>query len=1777
MLSSLNSIAQNKKQKETQDKNQHFRLFAEYDSFLVDLDLYLEKGVRYGTDSLIDEFSSHWQNNAINENQKEWIYKSTKRLHRNRINYRKQAAAYFNCIIAFLDSGENLKPQFTRFLEIADTCLLAYSPGVTQNFFNKTHMFVKDRKLEKSKYTTIEVQGGSFTFTHTLADEGAIADHMVIEENEEAKEEETKEDWFGSDEESVAQNDENTENTTEDSWNDSEETSSEEYDWGDDSSSSEEYDWGDDSSDSWGDDEGSYDWSEDSGSSDWGDSWSGDDSNITEYGSDNQKTDSYAEQSSMDEDCAVAEIEVTEYDPGITEMPPKDGPMLVITEADLVISTKFDTALLEKTVGTFLFKSDTLICNGGRFFWENVGFSKDSAWTELPHFCFDTRIAYIEADHAEMFFPKHLDTLAIGAFTYRSGHYNKFKEKSEYPQFISYNNIYDWKNLPENVAFKGGFALKGRHIASKAVSGSSSHLTVNGDSSKLFSISTNTSVRFNDDVDNIRTKSSDLTLYYAGGDSIVHPSVNTTLIMNDSIEYVYFRKTTDVYRFNPFILSKQNMNVHADAITWDMKQDSLDFRIVGGEKVIPLIVESPDFYQKGYFNRIQGLKKFHPLVILVNYSRNYRRKCFDSNEAIKNTNIDQELYKESLESMALEGLIEYNKYSGVVKLNDKAYRYFDRYYFAQSERRRAHLTSRMNFENLSMAQEEALVDRDFDNINIPALHPIDGTANASLTLNDSSSLTLKNVKYFPISDSLNVFAEPDSAGVTITQDRKLIFGGKFTAGTYIFRGREFIFNYDSFLIKLAEVDSINFIVTDSVTNKNVESPNPLVETGGTLFINKPFNKSGLLDISGYPSFNSKSKSNSGGRIFYDRPTVLNGAYDRRIVFELDTFTVDASQIRTDVSFKGVFNSGGIFPTFIDEVVMDPSSGIFTLERETNPSEYWSNSNGWPVYLNPRFLDVKDSIKGKGDFEGNFTLNHKGIRGNGTLHYLGSNFKSDDFIFYSDSLTTHGSGGVIESAVHPRVEMKTYDMKWFVNRDSMAFTGSHDEPFTVYNSKIKFSGELALVPNQISAIGEIETTESYNKSANIKFKKDLYISRHSKFIIHSGIEGSPSMLGNDVRVAQNISKNMVDLRTEQNSRTKSLLTFPFVKFETSINRAVWDINNKNIVMSSANSTKGKFISTKPEQDSLMIKGDSAYYDLVANKLNILEVSNIDISNIRVILDSTNQTVHIQQNAEIEPLENATIILGRYSDLDQKHQIFNAHVKLISSKQVDAHGDYLYKNNLGEEKVIKIDRVIEKEYYNENINDNTLEARAYGQVSQDDPLLFLGGMEYYGKIGLTESKRATRFKDGNVRLYIPGTETTWFGYESRNDGAKEENEDTIAHVMITKDIKSTDEGLPLMTGLFYDDKSYSFYNSFIERPEGYRQDHRRLFELEGRLTFESTNGTSSEGIYYIKPNSYYNGMEIDEIAAKYIGNFGSYNPQSQEIHFKGKMNFLPVNAKSRILSFSAGVDGVTRHGIDDVEMKASIAFGGTRPASSIAANMKSYLSSNAENVVTAIPEDYELEALGELNHQIIGMFTPDLTRGYLEGKSITNLLSEQIVILDNELRWDPEYAAFYSTGDRVKLLSVFGEYVNTEINGFVEIPKEESRDGDEEAASSDAVMNVFLEGPTGTWYYLRLENEELSILSSNKEFNNFMRKQKGVTLTTPDQASAFLERFYANYRDGQQMPVRYSDDLDKQMMPEVAEDDFGNDFEGVDSDDPESVDDDGGMDDLPAEEEDDGDDF
>ncbi|MEQ9564607.1 MAG: hypothetical protein RLN85_02080, partial [Pseudomonadales bacterium] len=177
--------------------------------------------------------------------------------------------------------------------------------------------------------------------------------------------------------------------------------------------------------------------------------------------------------------------------------------------------------------------------------------------------------------------------------------------------------------------------------------------------------------------------------------------------------------------------------------------------------------------------------------------------------------------------------------------------------------------------------------------------------------------------------------------------------------------------------------------------EQVTLQNELTETSGTLYLNSPDNRSGVRQNNRYPYFNSDSEA----IVYFDGKEILNGAYDKSVKFIIPPFEVDSLERKDgeSISFEVTFNSGGIFPTFPETLhIQEDRSLGFTHQI---PDE------GYNLYGTE--AKTYEEIR----------LSSKGMRGYGQIDFLTTTIYSDDFIYYPDSVTTDGTGGVISPGTY----------------------------------------------------------------------------------------------------------------------------------------------------------------------------------------------------------------------------------------------------------------------------------------------------------------------------------------------------------------------------------------------------------------------------------------------------------------------------------------------------------------------------------------------------------------------------------------------------------------------------------------------------------------------------------------------------------------------------------------------------------------------------------------
>ncbi|NCX96962.1 MAG: hypothetical protein EBX41_11280, partial [Chitinophagia bacterium] len=248
----------------------------------------------------------------------------------------------------------------------------------------------------------------------------------------------------------------------------------------------------------------------------------------------------------------------------------------------------------------------------------------------------------------------------------------------------------------------------------------------------------------------------------------------------------------------------------------------------------------------------------------------------------------------------------------------------------------------------------------------------------------TQEMQIFGVNKFFLSDSLNVFIEPTNKGkdISVKKGRSIKFDGKLNAGAFLITGKKFELDYDKFYVKLTQIDSIALNVDnkkDTAKQAKLQEMQQKVKsnvkleakrhgdssqkefTTGTLYINKPDNKSGKERIEKYPILDVSSPA----YVYFDYGDV-KGNFNSNVYFDVPPFNIDSAgqYDPKTVKFEGKFHSDGIFPVFAEtlQVQKDKSMGF----SHKVPTE------GYKLY------------EGKANFKGTLNMNKLGLRGKGEI-------------------------------------------------------------------------------------------------------------------------------------------------------------------------------------------------------------------------------------------------------------------------------------------------------------------------------------------------------------------------------------------------------------------------------------------------------------------------------------------------------------------------------------------------------------------------------------------------------------------------------------------------------------------------------------------------------------------------------------------------------------------------------------------------------------------------
>ena len=1303
------------------------------------------------------------------------------------------------------------------------------------------------------------------------------------------------------------------------------------------------------------------------------------------------------------------------------------GPSLHLDQTSLILSSQFDSLIINNVTGNHILKNRVFAGSSATMNWPKKHEKMARAKIKLGDFNFRLDRGDFWTPNATLIFPDLFTDSIPGTFRYKSKK-NINQNTKAFPQFTSNKNNISLTFFDGKVQYKGGVQLKGNDLIGTAISKAPGELIIlDGKGRKA--IIKSEKFDFKDSV--ILTHNGEISII-TNSDSLFHPGIAMRYDKRENRLTVWREKKYDV---SPFYDTYHNILIGADQLIWPMDHDSINFKMTSGNGLLPATFESIDFFN---FNRYEGLNgpySFHPIGLSVFYAQKYGLTEFNEIELSSEYELDVRFIKGAMKMLSTYGFAIYDIKTGHVKLLPRAFLYY----------------------------QAAAKKRDFDNVFISS--KMATGFNASLSL-DSMYLNINGIKKFWVTADYKGSITPINGKISIRENRKIIFNGGVTLGHFDYEGQNFQFDYDKFLINLNQIDSIDLRLTNS-DGSFAQLSNHIEQTKGIIYLNMPNNRSGKEASEKYPYF----VSDTDGLVYFDQPEILNGAYDSTIVFivrpkKFDDIDNDSTE---NLIFPGSFNSGGIFPVFEDSlIIMEDQSLGFNHEI---PEE------GYNLYGTP--AKTYETIR----------LSNDGIRGTGKIDFIHSHLFSDDFIYYSDSVTTDGYKGYIDpgqvkSLNFPQADLGNFRMSWYPRKDSM-YLITIGEPFNFYTKSAQLVGNVNLTQAGVYGSGSFFTRGSVTESKKMTFEEKSFEARNSTFQILSDQVDKPAMVGEDMHTKFDLEKNIVAINVEH--KRDAEFTFPYAAMKTSIVNATWFLEDSIVTMKKPDNVElidSYFYSTRQDLDSLAFNGTNAIYDIKTSELRVQGIPHILVADAKII-PANNETT-IKFNSELETFQNAKII---YESPELYHFLTDATIDVVSKNDFNAKAYYVASTKGDTSKIPMYDLSVKKRYFTKDTtaendteirrfsrkkNTETQELKYYTQatgITKSGDIEIAPGFAYKGNVTLKTYKQALELNGFVQPEFTKKPEyNLWVTYKQ---------EEEIAEVVFNLKEETFEDGDRIIGGLHQDIRG-RLYPTFIEKKKN-QKDHD-YFLAEGMVK------------YNVNSKNYIIEESLKSLGEKYEGQTFIYNDSTQSYSFEGKMSFF--NVKNNKLNLSASVIGsldakpnictLDAALIIDIDLQKTI-------ADLMSVDLLDILTRLGGDLANELNTNNLLKLSNLVGDEITKKYQSDSQEDYTPLVEISGLLNKFLVISGVTMNWSPDESSWYNNS-KIAISNIYDEDINTQVDGFLEIKKDDVG-GD--------ILNLFIQAAPGSWYYFNYQDNSLLVYSSNSEFNAEIKSNESTGKFKPGQ--------------------------------------------------------------------------
>jgi len=1278
-------------------------------------------------------------------------------------------------------------------------------------------------------------------------------------------------------------------------------------------------------------------------------------------------------------------------------------PKITFKDITLIgVNPRGDSIAIEKTNGVFYPQIGNFVGKNGRISWARCGLD-DEVYASIKRYTIDCKTGNYSSDTATFVGKQFFDKPQIGRFSDRI-----ITENGEltYPRFDSYSKRLVVKNIYPDVDYDGGFGMRGPKFVGSGTNANPARIIFKRNNVKFLEIAARS---FGMSKDRI-VANPGIVKFFLNKDTIYHPGLSFTYQVDKRL--VTILRGDDGLQKTPFSNSFHKYDMYFEQILWKLDEPMMVFNFLPNNFQGEAFFESTDFYTREKSENIKGKETVSPIAKMIEYyNANDKPAQFTTVDFAKYIKFLAVDLRPIIFKMAIYGLIYYDPETDMIKVRQRLFDYAD---------------------NLKHKH-------DYDVITLHSV--IQGQDNASLNLLNYD-LTVRGVKQILLSDTQKVFMFPKNGELVLKKNREMLFNGTLSSGKFEFIGKDFIFDYEEFKVKMKTIDSIKIYVEAFEPDINGNIPFKKVKTlienvNGELRIDAPKNKSGWGRAPTFPSFTSFKESYA----FYDKRSIFKGVYNKdKFYFKLDPFAIDSlDNFRNEgLRFDGTFSSAGIFPDFREILTLQKDYSLGFIRQ--------TPAGGYPLY------------GGKANFDQEIRLSDKGLRGGGDLNFSSSHSTVPDLIFFPDSANGIANSFDVkegDAPEFPTAHGDTVRLHFMPYKDLLqAF--DIKKPFRAYKENITFKGRFDLTYKELTGNGKAEFEKADLTSGKILFVKRRMFSDTANFHLKAFDEDGFTFSTVNVNAKIDFDNRVGDFITNGEG---SYVKFDKNKYIAFMDRFKWYMDSEEMELGDTQkkidtdaSEKGldlegpEFISIHPNQDSLRFFAPGAKYNLKKYIIKCKNVPFINVADARIFPD--NGDVTIFKNAVMDTLRKSSILANTVTKF---HTIRNTTTNIFSRRNYLASGEYQYLDENEKPYLIK---------FNTIRPDTTGQTISEGYIDDKEKFQFNDHFSFAGKVYL--------FATNEFLFYEGGTKIVNNCNKIGKAYLQFTGEINPKDIQIPIPKKALDiKGAPIGTGLFYNQDTNMVYASFLSL-QGARSS-KDVIEADGVLTYDKENE-----MYEIS-----NKEKLLEMSLP--GNYVSLNTGNCEIYTEGRYNLSTDLGQVKLTNVGNATYKTVKDSINfNLMMIVDFFFEGSA-IRKMAKDFELYLGS-------LNPTPFEGDLFNHGLIEILGKDKGDRALSelnlYAAYKRFPDELEKNIVFNDVKMSYNTQAKAYISEGEMVGVGNILKTEIFRYMKGKIQVKKQRGKD----------LLDIYLEADPNTWYYFTYYNGTMLAVSSNDQFNKDVKELK-----------------------------------------------------------------------------------